>query len=173
MITLAERLTNGGFEDDGLIDALSEDAIFSCTTCPACMEACPACINQPKTILKFRQNLVMEKARVPELMGKALNSLEQRAHPFLAPDQDPKRGVRIWMCQYLFPRKPMMTVGKEEGVIGALAAIGVKHQLCAVNEIAVDEAHKIVTTPAYMLGPGIKDVAVGIEKLVKKVLSMT
>jgi enhancing lycopene biosynthesis protein 2 len=69
--------------------------------------------------------------------------------------------------------KPLMTVGKEEGVIGALAAIGVKHQLCAVDEIAVDEAHKIVTTPAYMLGPGIKDVAVGIEKLVKKVLSMT
>ena len=68
--------------------------------------------------------------------------------------------------------KPQMTVGKEEGVIGALAAIGVKHQLCTVDEIAVDEAHKIVTTPAYMLGPGIKDVAVGIEKLVKKVLSM-
>ncbi|WP_419655762.1 Elb: predicted enhancing lycopene biosynthesis protein [Desulfosarcina variabilis str. Montpellier] len=69
--------------------------------------------------------------------------------------------------------KPLMTVGKEEGVIGALAAIGVKHQLCAVDEIAVDEAHKIVTTPAYMLGPGIKDVGAGIEKLVKKVLSMT
>ncbi len=68
--------------------------------------------------------------------------------------------------------QPLMTVGKEEGVIGALAAIGVKHQLCAVDEIAVDEAHKIVTTPAYMLGPGIKDVAVGIETLVKKVLSM-
>ncbi len=68
--------------------------------------------------------------------------------------------------------QPLMTVGKEEGVIGALAAIGVKHQLCAVDEIAVDEAHKIVTTPAYMLGPGIKDVAVGIEKLVKKVIAL-
>jgi len=31
---------------------------------------------------------------------------------------------------------------------------------------------KIVTTPAYMLGPGIKDVAVGIEKRVAKVLEM-
>ena len=68
--------------------------------------------------------------------------------------------------------QPLMTVGKEEGVIGALAAIGVKHQLCAVDEIAVDETHKIVTTPAYMLGPGIKDVAVGIEKLVEKVLAL-
>ena len=69
-------------------------------------------------------------------------------------------------------KAPKMTVGKEEGVIGALASIGVNHQLCGVDEIAVDEANKIVTTPAYMLGPGIKDVAVGIEKLVTKVLSM-
>jgi hypothetical protein len=30
----------------------------------------------------------------------------------------------------------------------------------------------VVTTPAYMLGPGIKDVASGIEKLVNKVLSL-
>ena len=69
-------------------------------------------------------------------------------------------------------KEPTMTVGKEEGVIGALASIGVKHELCGVNDIAVDEANKIVTSPAYMLGPGIKDVAVGIEKLVTKVLSM-
>ncbi len=69
-------------------------------------------------------------------------------------------------------KAPKMTVGKEEGVIGALASIGVSHQLCGVNEIAVDEVNKIVTSPAYMLGPGIKDVAVGIEKLVKQVISM-
>jgi enhancing lycopene biosynthesis protein 2 len=69
-------------------------------------------------------------------------------------------------------KSPTMTIGKEEGVIGALAALGVKHQLCDVSDIAVDEANKIVTTPAYMLGPGIKDVAVGIEKLVIKVLEM-
>jgi enhancing lycopene biosynthesis protein 2 len=36
----------------------------------------------------------------------------------------------------------------------------------------VDGANKVVTTPAYMLGPGIKDVAVGIEKLVHKVLEL-
>jgi enhancing lycopene biosynthesis protein 2 len=36
----------------------------------------------------------------------------------------------------------------------------------------VDEANKVVTTPAYMLGPGIADVAKGIEKLVRKVLEL-
>lgn len=36
----------------------------------------------------------------------------------------------------------------------------------------MDKKHKIVTTPAYMLGPGIKDVAKGIEKLVEKIIEM-
>jgi enhancing lycopene biosynthesis protein 2 len=69
-------------------------------------------------------------------------------------------------------QKVTMTIGKEEGAISALEAIGIRHQLCTVDEIVIDEDNKIVTTPAYMLGPGIKDVAVGIEKLVKKILSM-
>jgi enhancing lycopene biosynthesis protein 2 len=37
----------------------------------------------------------------------------------------------------------------------------------------VDSANKIVTTPAYMLGPSIKYIAKGIEKLVKKVIEMS
>lgn len=69
-------------------------------------------------------------------------------------------------------KAPEMTIGKDEQVAGALNAIGVRHKICAVDEIAVDEKNRIVTTPAYMLGPSIKDVAKGIEKVVEKVLSM-
>lgn len=68
--------------------------------------------------------------------------------------------------------EPELTIGSDEGTIGALQAMGVKHTVCGVAEIAVDKKNKIVTTPAYMLGPGIKDVAKGIEKVVKEVLSM-
>jgi enhancing lycopene biosynthesis protein 2 len=35
----------------------------------------------------------------------------------------------------------------------------------------VDATHNLVTTPAYMLGPGIADIAKGIEKLVAEVLA--
>ena len=38
--------------------------------------------------------------------------------------------------------------------------------------IHVDQTNRVVTTPAYMLGPSIKDVAIGIEKLVQQVLAM-
>jgi enhancing lycopene biosynthesis protein 2 len=43
---------------------------------------------------------------------------------------------------------------------------------CTVDQIHIDQDKKIVSTPAYMLGPNIKDVAVGIEKLVAQVLAM-
>ncbi len=81
IVTMAQRLSKGQL-DEPVWDDVSMEAIFNCTTCAACMEACPAGINQPKTIMKFRQNLSMEQSRVPELMGKAIASMEQRAHPF-------------------------------------------------------------------------------------------
>ncbi|WP_435547601.1 isoprenoid biosynthesis glyoxalase ElbB [Desulfobacterium sp. N47] len=69
-------------------------------------------------------------------------------------------------------KSPVLTIGSDEQTIDALQALGVKHTVCAVDEIAVDNNNKIVSTPAYMLGPDISHVAIGIEKLVKQVLSM-
>jgi enhancing lycopene biosynthesis protein 2 len=36
----------------------------------------------------------------------------------------------------------------------------------------VDEKHKIVSTPAYMLAQRISEAATGIERLVEKVLAL-
>lgn len=66
--------------------------------------------------------------------------------------------------------KVKLTIGNDEGTAKALEALGAKHVNCEVGEIVVDSPHKVVSTPAYMLGPGIKDVAAGIEKLVAKVM---
>jgi enhancing lycopene biosynthesis protein 2 len=40
-----------------------------------------------------------------------------------------------------------------------------------VDQIHVDQTNNLFTTPAYMLGPGIKEVASGIEKLVAAVVA--
>ena len=69
-------------------------------------------------------------------------------------------------------RYPKLTVGIHEETIQALESMGVKHEICSVAEVAVDEKNRIVTTPAYMIGPEIKDVAKGIEKLVDKIISL-
>ncbi len=67
---------------------------------------------------------------------------------------------------------PTLTIGSDAATAGALREMGATNQPAAVNEIAVDAKNKIVSTPAYMLGPTISKVAEGIEKLVQKVLEM-
>jgi enhancing lycopene biosynthesis protein 2 len=42
-----------------------------------------------------------------------------------------------------------------------------------VEEIALDERLRLVSTPAWMLGPSIGPVAVGIERLVTMLLELT
>ena len=65
-----------------MIDAVSEDVLWSCTTCRACMEACPVFIEHVDTIVDMRRYLVMEQASMPETAQNALLSMEQRGHPW-------------------------------------------------------------------------------------------
>jgi enhancing lycopene biosynthesis protein 2 len=69
-------------------------------------------------------------------------------------------------------KNPEVTIGNDIGTACTIEAIGGQHKKCSVDMIHVDSNNKLVTTPAYMLGPGIKDIAVGIEKLVNKVLEL-
>jgi enhancing lycopene biosynthesis protein 2 len=78
----------------------------------------------------------------------------------------------VVLAKILADKKPEVTVGDDLGTAETIEAMGGTHVLCPVDRIVVDHANKLVTTPAYMLGPGIKDVAKGIEKLVEEVLKM-
>ena len=49
---------------------------------------------------------------------------------------------------------------------------GQVHVECTPDNCVIDEEHKIVTTPAYMLAKSIKEIQPGIEKLVKAVYEM-
>lgn len=76
------------------------------------------------------------------------------------------------LTKALSDKKPQVTIGNDLNTAQAIEKMGGDHKNCTVDMIHVDESNNIVTTPAYMLGPGIKDIAVGIEKLVNKVVSM-
>jgi len=62
--------------------ATSPTPIWQCTTCAACMEACPVFIEQMPKIVDMRRFLVMEEAEFPETMQEAVMSLEKRGHPY-------------------------------------------------------------------------------------------
>ncbi len=59
-----------------------------------------------------------------------------------------------------------LTIGNDAGTKDALEALGARHVERAADDIAVDEVHKIVSTPCYMLAKGPAEVGAGIEKLV-------
>ena len=68
--------------------------------------------------------------------------------------------------------KAKVTIGNDKGTAQAIIACGCRHEEQPVTEIAVDTEHRIVSTPAYMLGPGPAAVYEGIRKLVDEVLAM-
>lgn len=65
-----------------------------------------------------------------------------------------------------------LTIGDDADTAGAVESLGAQHQACTVGNIIVDADRRIVTTPAYMLGPWIADIARGIEQGVQELISM-
>jgi enhancing lycopene biosynthesis protein 2 len=69
-------------------------------------------------------------------------------------------------------KNPQLTIGLDKGTSEALSAMKARPVSKRVTEVAVDEANKIVTTPAYMLANRISEVADGIKNLVDQVMKM-
>ena len=63
-------------------ETITEDVLWACTSCAACVEACPVFINHIDTIVDMRRYLVLEESRLPETAQEALLNLEQRGHPW-------------------------------------------------------------------------------------------
>ncbi len=63
-------------------EVILEDEIWNCTTCYACHEVCPVCIEPMLKIIEMRRNLVLEQASIPETGEGALKSIEARGHPW-------------------------------------------------------------------------------------------
>ncbi len=67
---------------------------------------------------------------------------------------------------------PQLTIGNDKGTAEAIEKMGGKHVVSPVENAVIDQKNKIVTTPAYMLGPTISKVALGIEKVINEVLKL-
>ena len=75
----------GKFVSDGkqlLGDFISEEEIWACTSCNACVEACPISINPLSIILDMRRYLVMEKSAAPAELNNMMNNIENNGAPW-------------------------------------------------------------------------------------------
>jgi len=90
--TVAPLIGNGQ-EQEG---SISEEVIWECTTCGACMEVCPVFIEHVPKIVDMRRNLVEMKAKFPEELLAFFESMEQRSNPWgIAPGERVKWAAEI------------------------------------------------------------------------------
>lgn len=76
---------NGSFIDDGkslLDDYVTREEIWACTTCNACVEACPVNIDPLKIIMELRQYGVMEESKAPAPINTMLSNIENNGAPW-------------------------------------------------------------------------------------------
>jgi len=76
------------------------------------------------------------------------------------------------LARVLGGEAPELTIGTDEATAGALEAMGARHVACPVKEFVVDRDRKLVSTPAYMLGQSISEVAEGIDRCVEALLDL-
>ncbi len=77
---------------------LEEAAVWSCLTCGACANECPARIDQPGTIVDLRRHLVAE-GRLDDRQAALLTGVERNGNPFALPSH--QRGE--WLAELGVP----------------------------------------------------------------------
>ncbi|HEV2655984.1 MAG TPA: (Fe-S)-binding protein, partial [Ktedonobacteraceae bacterium] len=61
---------------------ITKDALWSCTTCMACMEICPVSIEHVPKIVDMRRSLVMEESDFPVEVTSLFNNIERNGNPW-------------------------------------------------------------------------------------------
>lgn len=107
------------------------------------------------------------ECRVDEAVTGAVRSLHEAKKPLGFICIAPAIAARV-----LGEEHPELTIGSDPDTAGNLEAMGARHVECPVSGAHVWREGKIVSTPAYMLGPSIAAVAEGIDRLVEAVLEL-
>ena len=76
---------NGEFISDGkqlLGDYITNEELWACTSCNACVEACPISIDPLSIILEMRRYLVMEQSAAPLELNNMMSNIENNGAPW-------------------------------------------------------------------------------------------
>jgi Fe-S oxidoreductase len=88
-VLLAQR-ADGGADGDRekvlshqlLDNFITEQELFACTTCMACVQECPVMIEHVDTIVELRRGLVLNESRFPPELTTTFNNLERNYTPW-------------------------------------------------------------------------------------------
>lgn len=70
-------------DEKSLLDTyISREEIWACTSCNACVEACPVNINPLEIITDLRRYVVMEESKAPNSLNNMFSNLENNGAPW-------------------------------------------------------------------------------------------
>ena len=87
---------NGQFKDDGktlVKDYITVEELRACTTCNACVEACPVSISPLDIIIQLRRSLVMEDSNAPQEWNGMFSNIENNFAPWKFSPEDRDKWV--------------------------------------------------------------------------------
>jgi len=164
--------------------SITEDQIWSCTSCGACMEVCPVFIEQMPKILQLRRYLVEMKARFPEELLNLFENMEQRSNPWgIAPTERTKWCSQLTVkpfdntCEYLLyvgcagafdARNKQVTVA----LAGILDAAGVSWGILGKEEMCCGDSLRRLGNEFVFDRMAKDNVKLFKEKGVKKIITM-
>lgn len=102
--SLIMDLRDGFLADEGLIyssdhaqpivgGTISQETLWSCTTCRACMEVCPVHIEHVPKIVKLRRTMI-EQSDVEPLLQGTLTNFQSQGNSFNKPDKQRARWIK-------------------------------------------------------------------------------
>ena len=148
------RIARGAIEDVRNADAASLDALFM-----------PGGFGAAKVLSNFAEK--GDQCEADPEVSRLLRDMHAAGKPIGAICIAP-----VVVARALGEHGLTLTIGDDASTAESLEGLGCKHTECGTTDFVVDHVNKIVTTPAYMLGPSIQDVATGIERTVETVLGM-
>jgi Fe-S oxidoreductase len=76
------HLNYGGAMDVPMLNMISEEAVWACTSCGACVDICPVGNEPMRDILHIRRNLTLMESRFPKQLETAFKGMERNANPW-------------------------------------------------------------------------------------------
>lgn len=77
-----EAVFRSAGDGKSLFSYISEEEIWACTTCNACVTECPVSIDPLSIIIDLRRYLVMEKSSAPQELNSMMTNIENNGAPW-------------------------------------------------------------------------------------------
>jgi Fe-S oxidoreductase len=87
-------------------NAVTDDIVWDCVTCGACVRECPVNIEHIDHVIDLRRNLVMVESRFPDEAGTMLRDVDRTSNPWGKPQADRMQWAEGLGVRVLRPGEP-------------------------------------------------------------------